>query len=175
MNKYKLIYQIILIFISLMLRAQPGPPDTVFTNLNSTIPSRSWQFSFVHLTDVHIGEGVSGGDYGTPGHNDTLTAADYGLPAMRLSNTVKWINENADRLKIKFVAVTGDLTRSGEVSELLKFKQIADSLVIPYIPLMGNHDIWPYTDNTEATLPNGDSIINTIFCRQIQHACINFR
>lgn len=152
-----------MLFITTALKAQPGPPDTVFTDLNKTLPNRTWQFSFVHLTDVHIGEGVSGGDYGTSGHNDTLTASDYGLPAQRLSNTVRWINANADRLQIRFVAVTGDLTRSGEISEFLKFKQIADSLTVPYIPFMGNHDIWPYTDNSEAPLPNGDSIMNAIF------------
>jgi len=151
------------LLVSFSLKAQYVKPDTVFTDLNNGLSGRTWQFSFVHLTDVHVGEGVSGGDYGTPGYDDALTPNDAGLPAKNLSNAVHWINENASRLKIKFVAVTGDLTRSGEKSEFLKFKEIADSLTIPYIPFMGNHDMWPYTDNSEAPSPNGDSIINAIF------------
>ena len=153
---------------------QTGPPDTVITDLNSSIPNRTWQFSFIHLTDVHIGEGVSGGDYGTAGYDDVLTPSDYGLPAQNLSNTVKWINQNAARLKIKFVAVTGDLTRSGEKSEFMMFKQIADSLIVPYIPLMGNHEMWPYTDNAEAPAPNGDSLINAIFADRFNMLATDF-
>jgi len=168
------IFFIIFSISGCVLSGQTGPPDTVFTNLNSNLPNRSWQFSFVHLTDVHIGEGVSGGDYGTVGYDDALTPADYGLPAQNLSNTVKWINQNADRLKIKFVAVTGDLTRSGEKSEFLMFKQIADSLTVPYIPLMGNHDMWPYTDNAEAPAPNGDSLINAIFADRFNMLAVTF-
>lgn len=163
MKNISFIFTTLLFSFSIILKAQSNPPDTVFTDLNNDLPEASWQFSFVHLSDTHIGEGQQGGDYGTPGFNDNLTPADGGLPAMRLSGAVKWINRNADRLKIKFVAITGDLTDSGEKSEFLKFRQILDSLTIPYIPLMGNHDVWPYTKKAESKIPDGDSIINAVF------------
>lgn len=124
---------------------------------------RSHHFAFVHLTDTHIGEGDADGDYGTPGWLDEPPTQNEGYSAERLRKAVQWINAHADSSKIRFVIVTGDLTDSGERSEFLKFKEIMDGLRIPYIPLIGNHDVWPYTRNSEAPSPCGDSLINTIF------------
>lgn len=120
-------------------------------------------FTFVHLADLHIGEGAEGGDYGTPGVDDTAPAGDVGAPAQRLRETVNWINANKDSKNIEFVMVTGDLTDSGEKSEFHKAKEILDALTIPYVPLIGNHDIWPYTADTEAKAPVGDEYFKTIF------------
>lgn len=146
-----------------LLTAQPGAPDTLFTDLNDNIPGYSWQFSVVQITDTHIGQGSRGRDYGTPGYEDSLRQTDHGRQAQRMSDAVKWVNSNAERLKIKFVVFSGDLTNNAEKSQFLKFKQIADSLVIPYIPMMGNHDLWPNTSQHESPFPNGDSICNAVF------------
>ena len=123
-------------------------------------------FSFIQLTDTHIGEGAENGDYGTQGWLDEMSAGDVGNAAIRLKKSVRWINEHADSLKIKFVIVTGDITDSGERSEFLKFKEIMEGLEIPYIPLIGNHDVWPYSRNDEAATPCGDSLMNEIFSGQ---------
>ncbi|MCP4124243.1 MAG: hypothetical protein GY751_21055 [Bacteroidetes bacterium] len=88
---------------------------------------------------------------------------DVGYSAERLRAFVNRVNDHYEEDGIEFVLVSGDLTDSGERSEFLKFKEIMDALDVPYIPLIGNHDIWPYNDDTVGTRPNGDSLINTIF------------
>jgi 3',5'-cyclic AMP phosphodiesterase CpdA len=118
-------------------------------------------FSFVHLSDLHIGEGFD--DYGTPGWNDAPPPGDVGYAAQRLRKSVNWINRHADSLRIRFVMATGDLTDSGEKSEFLKCREILDELQIPYIPLIGNHDVWPYTRSEEAPDALGDRFFNLVF------------
>lgn len=135
-----------------------------FYDFNKDISGSSYQFSFIHLTDTHIGEGVD--DYGSPGYNDTMPAIDNGAPAKALRATVEWINRNHAANNIKFVIVSGDLTDSGEKSEFMMFKSIMDNCQIPYIPLIGNHDTWSYYNGTPDVVepePKGDSLINTIF------------
>lgn len=136
--------------------------SVVYTDHNR-LEGKPYDFAFVHLTDTHIGEGDADGDYGTFGWNDTLTAADEGYSAERLRKSVAWINAHADSLRIRFVVVTGDLTDSGERSEYMKFKEIMDALRVPYVPIIGNHDMWPYTRHTEAASPCGDSLLNAVF------------
>jgi 3',5'-cyclic AMP phosphodiesterase CpdA len=118
-------------------------------------------FSFVHLTDLHIGEGFD--DYGTPGWDDEPPPGDVGYSAQRLRKSVNWINRHADSLRIRFVMVTGDLTDSGEKSEFLKCREILNDLQVPYIPLIGNHDVWPYTRSEEAPDALGDRFFNGVF------------
>ncbi len=118
-------------------------------------------FSFVHLTDLHMGEGFE--DYGTRGWDDEPSSGDEGYSAQRLRQSVNWINRHADSLKIRFVMVTGDLTDSGEKSEFLKCREILDDLNVPYIPLIGNHDVWPYTRSDEAPEAFGDRFFNAVF------------
>ena len=130
-------------------------------NININKLGAQYSFSFVHLTDTHIGEGI--GDYGTEGVEDLPPEGDVGLPAERLRSTVNWLNRNYENEGIEFVVVSGDLTDSGEKSEFLKFKEIMDELLIPYVPLIGNHDVWPYTDSFQTEHPVGDSMIINIF------------
>lgn len=131
--------------------------------LNRDEPGSEYSFTFVHLTDIHIGEGQ--GDYGTPGYlNDTMPEGDIGYSAERLRKAVNWVNQNAAEKNIKFVLVTGDITDSGEKSEFDKAKEILDALEIPYVPTIGNHDIWPYVRyQDEAPYAYGDSVMAEIF------------
>lgn len=133
-----------------------------FTKVNPQ-EGKKCDFSFVHITDTHIGEGDEDGDYGTYGWLDEAQEGDEGYAAKRLRKAVAWINANKDSLNIRFVIVTGDLTDSGERSEFLKCKEIMSALTVPYIPFIGNHDVWPYTRHDEAATPCGDSLINTLF------------
>jgi PKD repeat protein len=60
----------------------------------------------------------------------------------------------------------GDIADSAEKSEFLKAKKILDRLNeygIPYVPVFGNHDVWPYTDFDEATTSLGESYFDEIF------------
>ncbi|MFH0896184.1 MAG: T9SS type A sorting domain-containing protein [Bacteroidota bacterium] len=156
-----LFFSIILLASSLRLSAQE--PDTLITEINTQMPGASWKFSFIHLTDVHIGDGVKSDDYGTYSYYDNTDPSDAGLPLSILRNVMHWINLHAVDEKIKFVMITGDMTESGERSELYRFREVMDSLLVPYIPMMGNHDTWPNALLFEAPYPTGDSLINTIF------------
>ncbi len=141
--------------------------DVQITNLNDNLADTWWQFSFVHLTDIHIGEGYE--DYGTYGYNDSPPTGDVGYSAQRLREAVNWINNNKYNYDIRFVIITGDLTDSGEKSEFYKAKEILDALTIPYIPLIGNHDIWPYTSSLEASYPYGDEYFKNIFASHFDY------
>jgi parallel beta-helix repeat protein len=127
-------------------------------------------FSFAIITDLHIGRGYP--DYDSSGFDDSDEGEDYYLTE-RLKNVVQWIIDNRDNVQcenatcsIKFLAVLGDIADSGEKSEFLKAKKILDRLneySIPYVPVFGNHDIWPYTDFDEATTALGENYFDEIF------------
>lgn len=151
-----------LLFLNNNISAQNKTQVREF-QLNNDEPGATYNFSFVHITDIHVGEGE--GDYGTYGFlNDTMPVGDVGFAAQRLRNVVHWINENASEKNIKFVVVTGDITDSGERSEFEKAKEILDALEIPYVPTIGNHDIWPYVRyEFEAPYAYGDSVMFEVF------------
>jgi|GEM_PF-1267827 len=155
--------------------AQPAPASRSWNQvfeLNKNQPDTSWQFSYVQFTDLHIGEGFN--DYGTPGFDDLPPAGDVGSSAENLRQAVNLVNAEREQYHIKFVIVTGDMSDSGERSELLKCKEILDSLEVPYIPMIGNHDIWPYCLDANGTpinsqTPCGDQYYRDIFGSYLYH------
>jgi len=90
------------------------------------------EWSFAIITDLHIGRM----------YPDYDGNQEYYLTE-RLGKVVKWINDykNTPGYNIKFVIVLGDLSNSGKENELNKAKSILDKLEVPYIPVLGNHDI----------------------------------
>lgn len=132
-------------------------------DLNKNYPGSQYKFSFVQLSDIHIGEGF--GDYGTSGYfNDTIPVVDTSDPANDLRAAIRWINENKMNKNLKFVVISGDLTGSAEKSEFQMCKNLLNTLEIPYVPIIGNHDIWPYVRyQDEAPYACGDSVMNEIF------------
>lgn len=121
-------------------------------------------FTFAHITDTHIGENTPGGDFGSPGFlNDTLTGKESGYAIDRMRNTMADLNSLPKNERPAFIIHSGDLTDSGERSEFLMVRQLMQG-PIPSIPLMGNHDAWPYNRfGTEAATACGDSLMNTVF------------
>jgi parallel beta-helix repeat protein len=99
------------------------------------------EWTFAIITDLHIGFGYP--DYGPEGPFEVFSVAgeDYYLTE-RLTKIVESINKDP---RIRFVTVLGDISDSAEPSEFLKARRILNGLTAPYIPLIGNHDIWPYT------------------------------
>lgn len=121
--------------------------------------AEAWSFALIN--DIHIGCYYP--VYGGEGYGDGATGQECFLTE-RLRNTVSWINANKDgACPIKFVAVNGDLTDSAEESEFRKAKEILDGLALPYVPLFGNHDAWPYAPGSGAPGPSGSEVFNRIF------------
>jgi RNA polymerase subunit RPABC4/transcription elongation factor Spt4 len=102
-------------------------------------------FSYIVIADPHIGDKYD--DYGTTGFNDRRLYTYQGMAAFRLKKIVESINHligSGNPYKIKFVLVLGDISESAERSEFMTAKKILDELKVPYIPIFGNHDTWPY-------------------------------
>jgi len=127
-------------------------------------------FSFAIITDLHIGRGYP--DYDGPGFDDGYNGEEYYL-TQRLRNVVKWINENKENYSFKFVAVLGDIADTAEKSEFCKAKEILDQLEIPYVPIFGNHDVWPYTEKEPAPGPLGEDFFEKIFWSTSSIPCEN--
>jgi len=130
-------------------------------------PPNEW--SFAVITDLHIGYGVeprdSDGDdqkveldYGGDGYGDTQTESGGSGRAEKLASVIQRIIDERNPRNIKFVVVLGDISDTAEKSEFLKAEELLKRLNdpdgdgnesdgIPYIPLFGNHDTWPYTQD----------------------------
>jgi PKD repeat protein/predicted phosphohydrolase len=131
-----------------------GPLDVDITYTTVTI-KKTEAWSFAVITDLHIGFGYP--DYGPEGFDERMVNSkrmedseilrlceDYYLTD-RLTKVVESINNNP---QIKFVVVLGDISDTAEYSEFLKAREILNMLTVPYIPVLGNHDVWPYTQDS---------------------------
>jgi len=112
------------------------------------------EWSFAIITDLHIGWCYT--DYGEQGYSDKGVGQEYWL-TNRLNRIVEWIINHKERYKIHFVVILGDIADTAEYSEFLKARDILSRLNDPnkdgdtkdgicYIPIIGNHDVWPYTE-----------------------------
>jgi len=136
-------------------------------------------FSFAVITDIHVGRNFS--DYGAQGWADyDLTTGqainnnegDFNYVTDRLVATVNWLNENHEKGNIKFLVILGDVADSAEMSEFFRAKKILNNLQIPYIPLVGNHDVWsnvkdPNCWDIQST--DGELYFERIFWRDIHN------
>jgi hypothetical protein len=63
---------------------------------------------------------------------------------------------------IQMVIVLGDLTDNADtVSQLPVVRRILDSLAVPYVPLIGNHDIVPYSGSEYAPPRDQNGLFTT--------------
>ncbi|MGQ9702920.1 MAG: metallophosphoesterase family protein [bacterium] len=105
--------------------------------------------NFAVMNDMHIGEGFT--DFGSNGWDDDSIAGQTNSYIQNNENIVAAINN----LSPDFVAVLGDVTNSVEWSELQKAKCVLGGLEVLYIPILGNHDTRPYTDDDgESGIPD---------------------
>lgn len=118
-------------------------PMTV-TKDEFTIGDPSWLnvCNFAIMNDLHIGEDVPNWpDFGTNGWCDDTIAGQTNEYIQNNENIVAAINY----LQPDFVVILGDVTDSGEKSEFKLTRKILGQLLRkPYMPIMENHDIWPY-------------------------------
>jgi len=123
-------------------------------------------FSFVIIADPHVG--LESDDYGSQGWDDHFTDEQQeGDDAKRLKQVVSWVRNNKVPFKIEFVIVLGDITHRAERSQFERVHAILSELTenaIPCVAVLGNHDVWPYTKDTEANRPSGLDFYREIFC-----------
>jgi hypothetical protein len=132
---------------------------------DSTLDGGPVAFSLAILTDTHVGEGQL--DHGEPGFDDSGGGGDDPITA-RLAAAVEKINVAVDEHDIRLVMALGDFTDSAERSELVRARELLDELTVPYVPLIGNHDMWPYAwidgdSYEEATEATGDDLFDEVF------------
>lgn len=128
-------------------------PSASFKPIQIEIGLADKEWSFAIITDLHIGRGYE--DYGGPGWNDGGTLGDTYYLTQRLNKVVDDILMLRKTRDIRFVAVLGDISDSGESSELEAAEQILKRLNIAptesesglfYVPVLGNHDLWSCTN-----------------------------
>jgi len=130
-------------------------------------------FSFAILTDTHIGEGT--GDYGTAGWDDGYDDQVESDSEAVLAQAVTDINTLAEAPDgPSFALILGDITDSGERSELERADILLGQLTLPWLPLLGNHDTWPYAYDAsastyaEAETPTGDALLYETFAQRFE-------
>lgn len=101
--------------------------------------AQSADFSFAIIADPHID--------GTISHEE------------RLTDCVEWLNQHYNEENIGLVFVVGDIGWGEDGENIRKAKEILDNLVIPYIPLIGDNEIYTDEENFATTFePNYNSL-----------------
>jgi len=138
---------------------------TFFSDYPTTNPDFTTYWTFAVITDLHVGYGYpeyGDIDYPNPSYanNPPNYPQEYYITKRLEDTTIKWINDHAGedngQYNIRFVVVLGDFADKAEKSEFLKAKEILNQLDVPYIPIIGNHDIWPYTEKPQDLPDNFD-------------------
>ncbi len=143
-----------------LVGCQPAGDDD-----DSTADPGPQAFSLAILTDTHVGEGQE--DHGDPGYDDSGGGGDDEI-TRRLQAAVDKVNAAVDEHDIRVVMALGDLTDSAERSEMVRARELLDGLAVPYVPLIGNHDMWPYARTggdgyEEAAEATGDDLFDEVF------------
>ena len=113
----------------------------------------------VYIADTHVGEGCNSS---TSGYqlNDTNCYS-----VRDLKRTVAKVNSLHNNQSIAFVILGGDVTSSAQTNEFIAAKRELDKLIVDYIPLLGNHDMWSYNEiqGDLTSKPVGDALFASIF------------
>lgn len=128
-----------------------GRDSCTITIHDPEAPKPDWSFAII--ADLHIGYNKP--DYDGETWDDSGPGEDYDYTKM-LENAVDKIIAERGPYDIKFAVVLGDFADTAEKSEFLKAREILNRLNdpdedpntddgIPYIPVIGDHDQWPYT------------------------------
>ena len=145
-------------------------PAVDYNEINDGSP----QLTIVQISDLHIGNDID--DYGSSagawGWDDSILD-ENGVPVFEddsaavenLRDAVSWINSNSDDIDV--VLVTGDLTQSGERSEFQMAYHILKDIEVPWVPLIGNHDIWGYNSTAQASSPVAVNFYMEVFGEQL--------
>lgn len=125
-------------------------------------PSAHQPFAFAILADTHVGRGER--DFGTPGHDDSAVRLPVAPANMRrIRVAIEKVRALRERFDIRFALVLGDITDTAERSEFQAARELLDGLPVPYFPLLGNHDVWPYSSRGQAPRAVGDAYFQEVF------------
>jgi hypothetical protein len=100
------------------------------------------QFSFAIVTDIHF----------DLGNEQRIKNAE---------SVVSHLNSIVLKENLKFVFLTGDLTDKGFMFE--DIKRVFSKLEVPYVPMLGNHDILKNNRSWAETNPSGDVHFSNLF------------
>jgi len=132
--------------------AEAGPDAGADPDAGAADPDAAQDLHFAILTDLHVGEDI----------HPAYSGEDY-VATQRLAAAVERINAMAAAERLEYVFILGDLTGSAELKELQKARELLDGLAVPWFPLLGNHDVWTYTDDVEAPGPTADATFVALF------------
>lgn len=122
------------------------------------------QLNVAFITDLHIGEGCYGD-----------LSFESCKPVRTLTDAVNKINEIPE---IDCVFATGDLTSSALIEEFEKVRELLNNLNVPFYPVLGNHDSYPYTKHSDGSFNQteyamGDQYFGNIFRDVLQNEYSN--
>lgn len=113
----------------------------------------------VFITDTHIGEGCV-----------SLDEKDC-KPVRNLASAVKRVNELD--VQPDAVLISGDITASALLPQYEKAYELLSKLKSPWYPLMGNHDAWPYSKNSDGSFNQTDTPVGDEFFTKTFRAQLN--
>lgn len=127
----------------IVLGTDPFADDLNAPVKNSFEDPSEYDFSLVHLTDTQ---------YLTEGATQKLNAKEREVWADAYIDSYRWVAENKDSKKIKFVAHTGDITENWHEVNLIRSvaekefafadraQKVLEDTGIPHAVVAGNHD-----------------------------------
>jgi len=137
MNRYQ-IRLVIFLNLTLIVSNCPGEIDVDHYSIGGSGPEH---FRFVILSDPQVGTGGS----------------DIGKLAEAVDKVIELNNDTESGNDVEFAVILGDLIQGGESKGELEYRQEYEQVLaelerleadcpngagIPYIPVIGNHDVW---------------------------------
>lgn len=111
-------------------------------------------YSFFIIADPHIGDVNNCEDYSGGGpagdYDPDNPCSDGSYPGRHLEYAIQEVNERykqkyrqgVEQEEPIFCLIAGDLSNRAEKAELQHAKIYLDELLVPWVPIMGNHDTW---------------------------------
>jgi hypothetical protein len=131
---------------SSVARGRGGAIPLLIALLVLPLPPSRADYTLAFLSDLHVGEGCP-----VPynGEEDCYSVQYLKTAVAHLNDVL------VPSLNLSAVLVSGDLTSSSYPTQWPKVRALLDNLTVPYLPAIGNHDIWPYDkENGTWTTPS---------------------